>query len=153
MNPVEARNYFLQFLSLQLIRKKLFLKNPTTTKREVSFKFGGFRIFLCPVLVPKQSLTPFLTYLLSLPKVELQTYCKPSLHLQQSCSLQAFLSTLSPTQSGPPQEGGGAVQVRLLVVLPLPHDRLQEDQTDQPDQPPGSKGEEETNGMKVFLFP
>ena len=45
------------------------------------------------------------------------------------------------------------MQVRLLVVLPLPHDRLQEDQTDQPDQPPGSKEEEETNGMKVFLFP
>lgn len=40
------------------------------------------------------------------------------------------------------------MHVRLLVILPLPHDRLQGDHTDQPDQPPGS--ENKTQAQVTF---
>ena len=35
--------------------------------------------------------------------------------------LQLFASRLSPTQSAPPFDGGGLVQVLLRVIMPQPH--------------------------------
>ena len=48
MNPVEAWNYFLQFLSLQLIREKLFLKIQQQQKEKSRSNLAALEFFSAP---------------------------------------------------------------------------------------------------------
>ena len=52
--------------------------------------------------------------------------------------LQDWVSLLFPTQSAPPPDGGGLLQVRLRICCPPPHVTLQASQTPQSDQPPST---------------
>lgn len=57
----------------------------------------------------------------------------------QGAAPHCWLSVAGPEHGNPPLDGGGLVQVRVLVWVPPPHVTVQEPQALQSDQPPSTE--------------